>query len=46
VVPFDDFSAFRKYTLNGRMYPVEKAKKDTFLPIFLKVLHPHITRRD
>ncbi|KAI4692921.1 uncharacterized protein J4E88_001291 [Alternaria novae-zelandiae] len=36
VFVFQDFKEFRKYTLNGRRYPLDEAKGDTFLPIFLK----------
>ncbi|KAI4920267.1 uncharacterized protein J4E92_008485 [Alternaria infectoria] len=36
VLVFQDFEDFRKYTLNNRRYPLDEAKEDTFLPIFLK----------
>ncbi|RAR03830.1 hypothetical protein DDE82_004917 [Stemphylium lycopersici] len=35
---FDTYDEFRDYTVHGHMYPVEEAKEDTFLPIFLKVI--------
>jgi hypothetical protein len=44
VTPFDSFDKFREYTFNGRMYPLEEAKEDTFLPIFLKELSPRRRR--
>ncbi|KAF1841968.1 uncharacterized protein K460DRAFT_262127, partial [Cucurbitaria berberidis CBS 394.84] len=38
IEPFKNFAEFRCYTLNGHVYPIEEAKEDTFLPIFLKEL--------
>jgi hypothetical protein len=38
VVPFESFKEFRDYTVHGHMYPVEEAREDTFLPVFLKKL--------
>jgi hypothetical protein len=35
---FDTFKDFREYTVHGRMYPIDEAKEDTFLPVFLKKL--------
>jgi hypothetical protein len=37
---FDNFDEFRKYTFPNRRYPIDEAKEDTFLPIFLKELSP------
>jgi hypothetical protein len=39
---FDTFDEFRDYTIGppNRQYPLHKAKEDTFLPVFLKVLFP------
>jgi hypothetical protein len=38
VTPFDNFEDFEDYTVNGRKYPIEEAREDTFLPTFLKKL--------
>jgi hypothetical protein len=35
---FDIFAGFSEYTVPSRQYPIDKAKEDTFLPIFLKDL--------
>lgn len=35
---FDTFAEVREYTVPSRQYPIDKAKEDTFLPIFLKDL--------
>lgn len=39
VIPFDNFEDFHDYTVNGHMYPIEEAREDTFLPVFLKKLN-------
>lgn len=36
IVPFDKWEKFVEYTLDGHTYPLEEAKEDTFLPVFLK----------
>jgi hypothetical protein len=33
---FDTFEELREYTVPSRQYPINEAKEDTFLPIFLK----------
>jgi len=40
VTPFESFVEFRDYTYDDHMYPIEEAKVDTFLPVFLRKLFP------
>jgi hypothetical protein len=37
---FDTFDELRDYTVPKRQYPINEAKANTFLPIFLKVFFP------
>jgi hypothetical protein len=39
ITPHMIFKDFTDYTLDGRVISLEKAKEDTFMPGFLKVLH-------
>jgi hypothetical protein len=45
IIPFDDFKEFADYTNHGHRYPLDEAKADTFLPVFLKELYPNRYRR-
>ncbi|KAL5115728.1 hypothetical protein ACEQ8H_006336 [Pleosporales sp. CAS-2024a] len=38
IIPFAEFEEFAAYTRKGRKYPLDEAKADTFLPVFLKKL--------
>jgi hypothetical protein len=39
VVVFPNYKQFRKYTLDGRIYPLNRAKQDTFIKALLRPLH-------
>jgi hypothetical protein len=38
VIVFPNRNKFRKYTLNGRIYPLNRAKQDTFIKALLRPL--------
>ena len=44
IVPFENLAKLAEYTLQGKTYPLDEAKADTFLPVFLKEIVPHRRR--
>jgi hypothetical protein len=39
IIVFPNYNKFRKYTLSGRIYPLNRAKQDTFIKALLRPIH-------